>query len=69
MEIKTLHNMLPIELIGKIKDYSYTQKNVRTNLTSWNPELIGPSGAILLYDLKDELLAEVKKEVQKQVEA
>lgn len=65
--MNTIHNMLSMELIDKIKSYSYTQKNVRTNLTSWNPDLIGTSGAILLYDLKDELLDEVKTEVKKHI--
>lgn len=66
-EVTTIHNAFSTELLQKVKAYSYTQKNVRTNLTSWNPELIGTSGAILLYDLKDELLAEVKEEVRKHI--
>ena len=66
-EVTTIYNAFSTELLQKVKAYSYTQKNVRTNLTSWNPELIGTSGAILLYDLKDELLAEVKEEVRKHI--
>lgn len=65
--MRTIHNTLTTELIQKVRAYSYTQKNVRTNLTSWNQELVGTSGAILLYDLNDELLAEVKEEVRKHI--
>lgn len=64
-EVKTLSNTLSRELIERIRSYSYTQKNVRTNLTSWDPSLVGTSGSILLYDLKDKLLDEVKSEIRK----
>jgi Rps23 Pro-64 3,4-dihydroxylase Tpa1-like proline 4-hydroxylase len=63
MTVKLTFDVLSDELIAKIKKYPATADVLKTNLTDWDPNLIGTSGVILLYYLKDELLEEVKFEI------
>jgi len=60
MDLEIVENALPPSLPQEIKDYSFTVRTYRTNLTSWNPNLVSSSGTILLYDLQDEMLEKVK---------
>lgn len=63
MDVKISFDVLSNELIDKIKKYPSIADNLKTNLTDWDPKLIGTSGTIFLYYLKDELLEEVKAEI------
>jgi Rps23 Pro-64 3,4-dihydroxylase Tpa1-like proline 4-hydroxylase len=65
MDVKISFDVLSHKLIDKIKKYPATADILKTNLTDWDPNLIGTSGVILLYYLKDELLEEVKMEIIK----
>ena len=63
MDTKITYDVLSNDLIRKIKDIPKTTDTVSTNLTSWVPELIGSSGAILIYHIKDALLEEIRLEL------
>lgn len=67
MSIKIIENCISLELISKIREYSYSKKECRTNLTSWNPSLVSTSGTVLLFDLKEMLFNETKKELIKHI--
>jgi len=54
MDVKISFDVLSHKLIDKIKKYPATADILKTNLTDWDPNLIGTSGVILLYYLKDE---------------
>lgn len=63
MKVQIVENVLDIGLIQEIKNYSFSVKECRTNLTSWNPSLISTSGTILLFDLKGELFDKTKNKL------
>lgn len=63
MDIKITFDTLSDDLIKKIKQYPSVADTLKTNLTDWDPKLVGTSGTIFLYYLKDELLESVKAEI------
>jgi hypothetical protein len=65
MNVKITRDVLSDSLIQKIKNYPRICDNLKTNLTDWDPHLIGTSGVILLYYLKNDLLEETKYELIK----
>lgn len=64
MTAHIIQNTLSLQLIQNIKQYAYKQRKIRTNLNTWTQGVIGMSGAILLYDLEDEILEDVRKELE-----
>jgi hypothetical protein len=56
-------DVLSDALIKKIKTESTIPSSLSTNLTSWQSELIGASGAVLIYTIKDDLLKELTFEI------
>lgn len=54
-------NFLPLELIRKIKDHSFTTNPSGLNLTNWDIRVVGTSGAIILYHLPDDIKSELKE--------
>lgn len=56
-------DVLSNELIQRVKKDAMDPTCLSTNLTSWQPELIGASGAVLIYTIKDDLLKELTSEI------
>ena len=63
MEIKITFGTLSDDLIQKIKQYPSVAEKFITNLTAWEPDLVGSSGVIFVYHLQDELLEQTKYEL------
>lgn len=63
VDVEIVDNALPVDLITDVVNYAKAQTMVRTNHTSWGPEVVGVSGPIYIVDLKDEL----KQRVQDQL--
>jgi Rps23 Pro-64 3,4-dihydroxylase Tpa1-like proline 4-hydroxylase len=49
------YNAIPVDLITQTITYGKSQKNVRTNHTSWSESVVGVSGPIYLISITDEL--------------
>lgn len=62
--ISIYYGVLSKDLIDKIKAFSFSKKEHRVNLTSWTSAVTGFSGAIMLFDLSQELQDEVKKQIE-----
>lgn len=58
-EIRFFENALPISLIQKIKELPAEVRKHKLNISSWEPNVVGMSGPILIYDIEDELRKEL----------
>jgi hypothetical protein len=56
-------NFLPEDLLDRILDELVETPTYSSNLTSWPHDLIRGSGAILLYEITGDLLADIKAEI------
>lgn len=62
-KVRTFRDFLPRPLIEDIREFSHDQPTCRTNLTSWSADVTGTSGAILLFDLSEELTIRIRDAV------
>lgn len=59
------YNLLPVELIQRIKQIPLGSKTHRSNYSSWKEDVIHTSGPVLIYDIEGELLEEIAQHVHK----
>lgn len=57
--IKKIDNVLSLDLIKRIRNYIKTKRECRTNITSWDHNVLMFSGPILIWDLPDDLRQEL----------
>lgn len=62
-DVKIIENALPISLINDVVNHAKQQSLVRTNHTSWGPEVVGVSGPLYIIDLQGEF----KQRIQDQL--
>jgi hypothetical protein len=61
---KQVKNILADSTIQKVLQ-GYLRTSLRSNLTHWEANIVGTSGPIFLYELKVELMQEIKDQVCK----
>jgi hypothetical protein len=62
--MRLVENVFSDELLAKLKKLSRSGKSHRSNLTDWPDKVIGWSGGIIIFDLDEELLTEVKAQAE-----
>lgn len=64
LPVQEFIDVLSPDLISRVRAFSQTQEVHKVNLTSWDPNVVGASGAIMLFDLSGALKDEVIKSVR-----
>lgn len=59
--VTIVKNVLPLDLVEALWSYPQHQPLHRTNLSGWPSNVVGSSGAILLYELEGSLSSSVKR--------
>ena len=58
--VEVIDDVLPLDFIQELNTLPHTNVKHRTNLASWKHQVVGNSGAMLLYDVENVLMGKAK---------
>lgn len=56
-----------LDTVERIVSHTRSTRDLRTNITNWNSDIVGASGVILLWEIHGQLFQDIKQETMKRL--